>query len=628
MSKVAIPLFSEGSFQRRVEMHESGHRSNHSVQFYFEDTALLDSLSRSIGTALGAGDAAVAIATKVHLDGLACRLKARGLDLTKVTETGRYIPWDAREALSRFVSEGWPDAIRFAEMIGNVIERAKSAAEGDEPRVFAFGEMVAILWAEGRPGSALYLEQLWNDLVKKHSFTLRCAYPLKAFDREEHGEPFLKICAEHSTVIPAENFTALIDEEQRLRDITRLQQKEQALETERAERERVQKSLHSREAELTDLLENALEGILQTGPDRRVRWANKALLHLLRFSAEEVVGHDFAEFHVHRHIVEEFWGKLMRGEDLYDFAAEFKCKDGSMKHVLIHCNGLWENGKLVHTRSFIRDVTERKEMELALKLAHEELETRVNERTQELKQKNLQFLEQAETLELTNQGLRKLSAHILQVQDEERRRIARDLHDSTGQSLALLSMNLSALESEVVNSNPRVAEALSENIAIVKQISAELRTLSYLLHPPLLDEMGLESALRWYVDGFGQRSSIKVNLELPGRLERLPRNLEIAIFRVVQECLTNIHLHSESPTATIRLSRSPGKIILEVQDEGKGIAPDKLSKVSSSGLSGLGLRGMRERIKDFQGDLEIVSHNKGTQIKVVVPLASAAAAAS
>jgi PAS domain S-box-containing protein len=626
MSKVAIPLFSEGSFQRRVEMHESSHPSDHSLQFYVEDAALLDSLSRSIGTAMGTGDAAVAIATKAHLDGLAFRLKRRGLDLTKVIETGRYIPWDARETLSRFVSEGWPDAMRFAEIIGNVIERARSAAEGDDPRVFVFGEMVAILWAEGRPGSALYLEQLWNDLGKKHSFTLRCAYPIKAFDREDHGEPFLKICAEHSTVIPAENFTALIDEEQRLRNITRLQQKEQTLETEKAERERVQKSLHSREAELTDLLENALEGILQTGSDRRVRWANKALSHLLGFSAEEVVGHDLAEFHVHRHIVEEFWGKLMRGEDLYDFAAEFKCKDGSIRHVLIHCNGLWENGKLVHTRSFIRDVTERKEMELALKLAHEELETRVNERTQELQQKNLQFLEQAETLELTNQGLRKLSAHILQVQDEERRRIARDLHDSTGQSLALLSMNLSALESEVVNSNPRVAEALSENIAIVKQISAELRTLSYLLHPPLLDEMGLESALRWYVDGFGQRSSIKVNLQLSGKLERLPRNLEIAIFRVVQECLTNIHLHSESPTATIRLSRAPCKIILEVQDEGKGIAPDKLSKVSSSGLSGLGLRGMRERIKDFQGDMEIVSHDKGTQIKVIVPLAAAAAA--
>jgi signal transduction histidine kinase len=136
--------------------------------------------------------------------------------------------------------------------------------------------------------------------------------------------------------------------------------------------------------------------------------------------------------------------------------------------------------------------------------------------------------------------------------------------------------------------------------------------------------MGLGSALRWYIDGFGQRSRIKINLELPNEFERLSRNLETAIFRVVQECLTNIHLHSGSPTATIRLHQSSDKITLEIKDEGKGIAPEKLSKVNSSGLSGLGLRGMRERIKDFRGDMEIISHEKGTQIKVIVPVGAAA----
>jgi two-component system NarL family sensor kinase len=150
-----------------------------------------------------------------------------------------------------------------------------------------------------------------------------------------------------------------------------------------------------------------------------------------------------------------------------------------------------------------------------------------------------------------------------------------------------------------------------------------LRTLSYLLHPPLLDEMGLESALRWYIDGFGQRSGIKVDLELPPDLGRLSRNLEIAIFRVVQECLANIHRHSESPTATIRLYTSSDKVILEVEDQGKGIAPEKLSQIASSGVSGVGLRGMRERIKDFRGEFEIASHEKGTHIKVAIPLAAA-----
>ena len=487
MSKAGIPLSSHESCQRGIETRDHRHHSDHQVQFYVEDASFLDSLSRSIGTALGGGDSAVVIATRMHLDGLTGRLRARGLETQRAVETGRYIPLDSRATLSKFMLEGWPDAARFAEVVGGVIERAKSAAEGDDPRVFAFQEMGALLWAEGTSGSALQLEQLWNDLGEKHSFFLSCAYAMQTFDREEHDEPFLKICAEHSTVIPAEKYAALIGKRQRLRNITRLQQKARTL-----------------------------------------------------------------------------------------------------------------------------------------KLSHEELEMRVKERTKELRQENLPILEQAGMVEMANQSLRELSAHLLQVQDEERRRIARDLHDNTAQSLALLSMNLSALKTEATEWYPDLAEGLSENLGIVKQISTELRALSYFLHPPLLDEVGLESALRWYVDGFGQRSSIKINLELHGKLERLSRNLETAIFRVVQECLTNIHLHSESPTATIRLSQFPGKISLEITDEGKGIAPEKLSKLASSGLPGLGLRSMRERIKDFQGDIEIISQETGTQIKVIVPLAAAA----
>ncbi len=445
---------------------------------------------------------------------------------------------------------------------------------------------------------------------------------MMAFDREEHGEPFLKICAAHTGVIPSEGYSALDDEQQRLRSISYLQQKAGALAAEKAQREQAQKSLQSRDEELADLLENAPEGIQQTGPDQRIRWANRALLGLLGYTAEEFVGRPLWEFHVHKRVFEEFWAKVMRGEDIYDFEAEIRCKDGSVKHLLLHCNGLWEGGNLVHTRSFIRDVTERREMEWALRLAHDELEMRVNERTRELEQKNLQILRQSEALQITNQGLRQLSASLMHVQDEERRRIARDLHDSTGQSIALLSMNLCALEAQAIKVSPELAEGLSENIGIVKRISTDLRTLSYLLHPPLLDEMGLESALRWYLDGFGQRSGIAVNLELSGESDRLSRNLEIAIFRVVQECLTNIHLHANSPTATIRLSQSLDKIVLEIRDEGTGISPEKLLRIASSGLSGLGLRGMRERIKDFQGDMEIVSQGKGTQIKVIVPLAA------
>ncbi len=595
------------------------HHSDHAVRFYGADGPFLDSLTQSVTYALEAGDAVIVIATQVHRDGLLQRLRTAGANFTVAIEKGRFVLLDAAETLRKFLLQGWPDATCFAEVIGSAISRARAAAEGDNPGVFAFGEMVALLWGEGKSGAAIRLEQLWNGLIATHSFSLHCAYPMRAFEREEHGELFLKICAEHSVVIPDETYMALASEEERRRNISYLQQQARALESEKAERQQAEKALRRREMELAELLENAPEAVQQTGPDQRILWANKALLKLVGYSAEEIVGRHLSEFYVDRQTFEEFWEKLMRQEEIYDFQAEFKCKDGSAKQVLIHSNGLWEEGEFIHSRSFIRDVTERNEMVQALQRAHEELEMRVNLRTAELEQKNLQIQEQAKVLEMRNRGLRELSARLLQVQDDERRRIARDLHDSTGQILALLSMTLSGLQAEARKFSPDLAQGLAENVEVVKQVSAELRTLSYLLHPPLLDEMGLESALRWYVDGFGKRSGIKVTLDLSANLGRLSRELETAIYRIVQECLTNIHRHSESPTARIRLSQLASQIALEIDDEGKGIAQEKLSKIVSSGLSGVGLRGMRERIMDFHGDLEITSNGKGTHVKVTIP---------
>lgn len=622
MSIAKTSLSDAASFPPSV-LRGDHDRHSHVVQFYAEDEALLDGLSQFIGTALGAGDAAVVIASEAHRDRLAKRLKARGLDLAVLVKRGRYIPLDARETLSKFMLDGWPDPVRFAEVIGSVMTRARKAAEGPNSSVAGFGEMVALLWTDGKFEAAIRLERLWNELIKTHSFSLLCAYPMASFDRHEHSEPFLRICASHSGVIPGETYTALTSEDERLRNITHLQQKAQTLENEIAERKDAQKVLKRREAELADLLENSLEGVQQTGPDQKILWANKALLKLLGYSAGDYFGRHLSEFFVSKRDLQAFWTKLMQREEIYDFPAEVICKDGSVKRVLIHSNGLWEGERFVHTRTFIRDVTERSEMERALKQAHDELEARINDRTAELRQKNLQVVRQAEMLQLTNQGLRDLSARLFHVQDEERRRIARDLHDSTGQSLALLSMNLTAMEMEAEKISPNFAKGLSENAEIVRQISTELRTISYLLHPPLIEEMGLEAAIRWYIDGFAQRSNINIKLDFPGGLERMFPETEIAIFRVVQECLTNIHRHSESPTAIIRLYQSSGKVTLEVIDEGKGIAPDKLSQIAASGSMGVGIRGMQERIKDLGGELEISSSKKGTQIKIVIPMAAA-----
>ena len=473
----------------------------HVAQFYGDDAFLLESLSRFIGTALGAGDAAIVIATPDHRDGLARILKSRGLDTSSALRAGRYLSLDAAETLATFMVNGSPDGDLFAESVGNLIARTKTKSSGDGKRIAIFGEMVSILWSQGKFDAALDLEQLWTDLARTHVFALRCGYPIQGFDRHEHGEMFQKICAQHTGVIPNEEYSELESEEQRLRNITLLQQRALALENE---------------------------------------------------------------------------------------------------------------------------IVERKRAEQELRMAHDDLEKRVIERTRELQQKNIQIRKQAETLEAANRGLRELSSQLLRAQDEERRRIARELHDSTGQVLALLSMNLSSLEDEAKAVSTEIAKSLSENAKMVNQVSGELRTISYLLHPPLLDEMGLLSAVRWFAEGFEERSGIKVDLELDCEFGRVSPDLETAIFRVIQESLTNIHRHAESATATIRLAQCGDRATLQIEDAGKGISAEKLSAITSSGASGVGLRGMRERIENFRGSFDVTADERGTCIHVVIPIAASA----
>jgi PAS domain S-box-containing protein len=616
-------MWGLGSVLPKLFSGDDEHHS-HAVHLYTEDSSLVDALGRFFAPVLDGGEAAVIVATPQHRLALAQNLTARGVDIFAAVRQGRYAALDAADTLSQFTLEGWPEPSRFADCLGEVLTRARVAAGNPHSPVSVFGEMVALLWADGKVEAALQLETLWNQLSRTQPFHLRCAYSVGAFGGAEQEMPFLKMCAEHSRVLPVDTLVSKVGEEERSRAVVLWQQKA-SLEVEIAGRKKLRKALQCRESELADLLENAVEGMQRTGPDRRILWANKALLKLLGYTAEEYLGRHFADFFVDAATANEFWAKLMGREEVYGFPAEMRCKDGSTKHVLIQSNGLWDGDCFVHTRTFIHDVTERKQMEQALQKAHDELEVRVAERTAELREKNEQISRQAEKLDRTNRGLRELSVRLLHVQDDERRRIARDLHDGTGQALALLCMNLSAMEAQARRLDSKLAQGLAENAAIVKQISTDLRTLSYLLHPPLLDEMGLESALRWYIEGFAQRSKIQVQLELPESWGRLSEDLEIAIFRVVQECLTNVHRHSGSATATIRLYQSSGNAVLEVADEGRGIAPETMFQISSAGASGVGLRGIRERIKDFGGDLEVTSdgHGKGTVVRMVIPLTTA-----
>lgn len=211
-----------------------------------------------------------------------------------------------------------------------------------------------------------------------------------------------------------------------------------------------------------------------------------------------------------------------------------------------------------------------------------------------------------------------LNQRITNLRDEERRQIARELHDSIGQLLAGLSMNSSLLQSQSQR-GVDITKLLAENDALIQDAIKQTRTISYLLHPPLLDEAGLVSALRCYVEGFSQRSNVLVTLDLPEQFTGLSKEMELCVFRIVQECLTNVHRHAESPTAGIRLTQDEYCLRLEVQDAGKGFALIDRENLAVA-QTGVGLRGMQERLRYFAGTLQIHSNGKGTRVTATLPV--------
>lgn len=302
----------------------------------------------------------------------------------------------------------------------------------------------------------------------------------------------------------------------------------------------------------------------------------------------------------------------LRAGEIPDFAYEkrYLCKDESVVWSLTTVTLLRDAaGKPQFFLGVIEDITSRKLVETALREARDYLEKRVEERTAELK--------------TANESLRDLSARLLKVQDDERRRLARELHDSVGQILAALSMNIGAVQSQAYKLDALGARAVSENAQLVQQASNEIRTLSHLLHPPLLEIAGLASALRWYVDGFSERSKIKVDLEIPADFGRLPADTELAIFRIVQECLTNIHRHSGSSTATIRIQPAGGRLVIRVQDNGKGIPAEKQRELALTSRGGVGFGGIRERLRQLGGTLEIQSNGAGTTVSATLQIGQA-----
>jgi PAS domain S-box-containing protein len=272
------------------------------------------------------------------------------------------------------------------------------------------------------------------------------------------------------------------------------------------------------------------------------------------------------------------------------------------------------SGKIIGASKIARDITQRKRTERELRESEERyriladaLDTQVQFRTQELEKRN--------------SDLRDLSGRLLELQDQERRHIARELHDSAGQTLVALGMHLAQI-SEIAKTNPdQLTKDVEYAEELVRHLTQELRTTSYLLHPPLLDETGISSALSWYVQGLAERGSLAIDLKVPDNFGRLPTQIELFIFRLVQECLTNIHRHSGSKTALIRIEREENSVHVRIEDQGKGMSQERLAEIQSQG-TGVGIRGMRERVRHLRGDLVIESNDSGTKIYATLPLAT------
>jgi signal transduction histidine kinase len=219
-------------------------------------------------------------------------------------------------------------------------------------------------------------------------------------------------------------------------------------------------------------------------------------------------------------------------------------------------------------------------------------------------------------LERANADLQRLSVHIMSVQDAERRRIARELHDGVGQYLAAIKMSNEIALQEARQSDAAALGALQDSLNLLDHCTAEVRTMSHLLHPPLLEEMGLATAVPWYVKGFTERSGIVVDLDGPAKPDRLPQAIELVLFRVLQECLTNIHRHADAKLAKIRFRVEDNGVRLTVEDSGKGIAFVDGRPVNP----GVGIASMRERVRELRGELRVSSGSTGTVVEVMVPL--------
>jgi PAS domain S-box-containing protein len=372
---------------------------------------------------------------------------------------------------------------------------------------------------------------------------------------------------------------------------------------------------------LAAIVDSSDDAIISKSLDGIITSWNNAAERMFGYTVEEAVGHHITLIIPADHRDEEYeiLKRLKAGERIDHFETIRRHKDGRLLEISLTISPVKDSvGKIVGASKVARDITQQKktekallESEVRLRTLADGLESQVRARTEELEHRNTENLQQSEQL-------RELWNRLQQTQDDERRHIARELHDSAGQIVAALGMKIAGIAQLVVQ-NPLLANATQESQELVQELGREIRTTSYLLHPPLLDESGISGAIHWYVQGLKERNGLNVDLNISEDFDRLPSEMELALFRIVQESLTNIHRHSGSKTATIRLSRDAESVSLEIQDEGNGLSPEKLARVRAQ-RSGVGITGMQERVRNLKGAMNIESNGCGTKVSCILPL--------
>jgi PAS domain S-box-containing protein len=355
----------------------------------------------------------------------------------------------------------------------------------------------------------------------------------------------------------------------------------------------------------------------------RFTYVNQALLDLWGMRLEDAVGKNFHELKYPSELADRLLRQIQQvidtKADVRDETPYTSPTGAGGYYEYIFSPVLDNDGNVEAVAGSTRDVSARKHVEQELLRSQEELRTLANTLESQVMLRTVELEERNAAVLMQSDQLRQLSVRLMETQDEAGRRTARELHDSAGQLIAALAMNLGRMVRELKQSSPHLLELAESAQSLAKEIENEIRTTSYLLHPPMLDEIGLTAALRWYVDGLKERAGLDVRLDIAQDFARPHRAAELTIFRVIQECLTNIHRHSGSKTASIRVAYEGANIVAEVHDVGKGMNAEQLASLESRN-AGVGLRGMRERVRQFAGDLQVRSQpGKGTTVRVVFP---------